>query len=1007
MDTKYIILHSIVVWLVGNVYALPRVTSQNSFRNPFASTLRSYLDFGGTGSSSISEESFIDYSPHSVTVSKDRPNICTTCVCGVSNRKMRIVGGNITEVHEFPWIAGFSTRGKFYCAGSLITRKHILTAAHCLDGLNMREIQIVLGNHNRVSHENTVVRRRIKSARIHEHFDPYSFNNDIAVIEMDISVEFDSVIRPACLPQNQVSDYTGTMAVAAGWGRIGERESLSNVLRKVDLPILSDEECQTAGYAKKQLTENMFCAGYLKGQRDACQGDSGGPLHVTGAHGNLEVIGIISWGRGCARPQFPGVFTKLTNYLDWLRNHLDGECVCPPPQVRFDSLESHYRCQYLMHMTPLPIKLNVNVFYRKKYLQCQQRSTMKPNRVRSIHPSNVRLYQAKGQTGLRWEFSIIVHLDTSITDGDRSARFLFDEIFGIDVSGLSGDDEERIRNCTCDCGISNQEDRIVGGRPTGPNKYPWVGRIVYDGLFHCGASLLTNDYLLTAAHCVRNLQKSKIRIVLGDYDQYVTTDGVAVMRAVSAIIRHRNFDTNSYNHDVALLKLRRPVKFTKTVRPICLPNLGSDPAGKLGTVVGWGRTTEGGMLPGQANEVQVPILSLTQCRQMKYRATRITSNMICAGRGSQDSCQGDSGGPLLVPNGDKYEIVGIVSWGVGCGRPGYPGVYTRVARYLNWIQTNMKGTCICAKTLRMSNMLKLYYLAVATVVLLGHVHQTQGKQVTVNRGKNFFGFFGNKPPESEAAPEKCHCSCGLRNEASRIVGGQTTKNNEFPWIARLSYLSKFYCGGTLVNDRYVLTAAHCVKGFMWFMIKVTFGEHDRCDEGNKPETKFVIRALSGEFSFLNFDNDVALLRLNERVPFSNTVRPICMPTVKDNQYVGTKAIAAGWGTLQEDGKPSCLLQEVEVPVMSLADCRNMSYNPRMISDNMLCAGYREGLKDSCQGDSGGPLVAEREDKKYELIGVVSWGNGCARPGYPGVYTRVTRYLDWILENTKDGCFCED
>lgn len=152
---------------------------------------------------------------------------------------------------------------------------------------------------------------------------------------------------------------------------------------------------------------------------------------------------------------------------------------------------------------------------------------------------------------------------------------------------------------------------------------------------------------------------------------------------------------------------------------------GSDPAGKEGTVVGWGRTSEGGALAGQVHEVQVPILSLIQCRKMKYRANRITENMICAGRGSQDSCQGDSGGPLLVHEGDRLEIVGkkllqhpvylltcslsnyqdvsvnilfntgIVSWGVGCGRPGYPGVYTRVTRYLNWINTNMKEGCIC------------------------------------------------------------------------------------------------------------------------------------------------------------------------------------------------------------------------------------------------------------------------------------------------------------------------
>lgn len=290
------------------------------------------------------------------------------------------------------------------------------------------------------------------------------------------------------------------------------------------------------------------------------------------------------------------------------------------------------------------------------------------------------------------------------------------------------------------------------------------------------------------------------------------------------------------------------------------------------------------------------------------------------------------------------------------------------------------------------------------VVLVPKVRPRETKQFG-EKIRNFFGIFGNKPPSSDAPLGPCYCSCGVRNEEGRIVGGQTARKNEFPWMARLSYLNKFYCGGTLINDRYVLTAAHCVKGFMWFMIKVTFGEHDRCTEKN-PETKLIVRTLMGQFSFLNFDNDIALLRLNERVPLSDTIRPICLPTLRDNDYVGTKAIASGWGTLQEEGKPSCLLQEVEVPVISLDDCRNTSYNPRMISENMLCAGYPDGMKDSCQGDSGGPLIAERDDKKYELIGVVSWGNGCARPGYPGVYTRITRYLDWILENTKDGCFCE-
>ncbi|KAI4499079.1 hypothetical protein M0802_005945 [Mischocyttarus mexicanus] len=509
--------------------------------------------------STIDDTSYIDYDPTNRIPSK-RPNVCNDCVCGIG-RKTRIVGGNETSVFEYPWLVSMTKQGVFYCAGSLITRRHILTAAHCLEGFETRSIKLVIADSDRTRLASTAIVRRIKSVIIHEEFHTYTFDNDIAIIEMDRPVSLDGIVRTACLPEDKAIDYTGATATVVGWGRTGENKPVSEKLRKVNVPILSQEECDQAGYQKNRLTDNMFCAGYLDGQRDACFGDSGGPLHVKGSYGHLEVIGIISWGRGCARPNFPGIYTRLNNYME--------------------------------------------------------------------------------------------------------------------------------------CGITNQENRIVGGKPTTPNRYPWIARLVYNGRFHCGASLINNDYVITAAHCVRNLKRTKIRVILGDYDQYVNTDGVAVMRAISAVIRHRSFDMNSYNHDVALLKLRKPVKFTKTVRPVCLPKADSDPAGKEGTVIGWGRTSEGGMLPGKVHEVQVPVWSLTQCRKMKYRANRITNNMICAGKGTQDSCQGDSGGPLLVYESDRLEIAGIVSWGVGCGRPGYPGVYTRVAKYLNWINTNIKESCLC------------------------------------------------------------------------------------------------------------------------------------------------------------------------------------------------------------------------------------------------------------------------------------------------------------------------
>nr|CAH7733351.1 unnamed protein product [Callosobruchus chinensis] len=296
----------------------------------------------------------------------------------------------------------------------------------------------------------------------------------------------------------------------------------------------------------------------------------------------------------------------------------------------------------------------------------------------------------------------------------RQGRIFFNQLFGLtnliaggasffDNAVADEDDDDifentyKARNCTCECGVSNQENRIVGGRPTGINRYPWVARILYDGHYHCGASLLTEDFVLTAAHCVRRLKKSKIRVILGDHDASTSGEVPSMMRVVSAVIRHKKFDTETYNHDIALLKLRKPVQFNKQIRPICLPSSASVELGGLNaTVVGWGRLAEGGQLPSVVHEVDVPILSLSQCRAMRYRASRITQYMLCAGSGSRDSCQGDSGGPLLIHRGDKYQIVGIVSWGVGCGRPGYPGVYTRVAKYLNWLKFNLDDSCLCS-----------------------------------------------------------------------------------------------------------------------------------------------------------------------------------------------------------------------------------------------------------------------------------------------------------------------
>ncbi|XP_017791571.1 PREDICTED: trypsin 3A1-like [Habropoda laboriosa] len=308
------------------------ITNTNDRKNPSASVQMYYnlTSAEDEGLKPIDEVSYIDFNSSPSIVSK-RPNVCNDCVCGVG-RKTRIVGGNMTSVYEYPWIVSMTKQGAFYCAGSLITRRHVLTAAHCMEGFDKKNIKLVLADSDRPRVDKNSITRRIKSVIMHEDFHKYTFNNDIAILEMDRPVDVNGIVRTACLPEDKAIDYTGATATVVGWGRTGETEPVSDELRKVNLPILSQEECDQAGYQKNRITENMFCAGYLEGELDACSGDSGGPLHVKGTFGHLEVIGIISWGRGCARPKFPGIYTKLTNYLGWLKDHLHDECVCPPPR---------------------------------------------------------------------------------------------------------------------------------------------------------------------------------------------------------------------------------------------------------------------------------------------------------------------------------------------------------------------------------------------------------------------------------------------------------------------------------------------------------------------------------------------------------------------------------------------------------------------------------------------------------------------------------------------------
>ncbi|KAJ2938188.1 hypothetical protein O0L34_g18527 [Tuta absoluta] len=253
--------------------------------------------------------------------------------------------------------------------------------------------------------------------------------------------------------------------------------------------------------------------------------------------------------------------------------------------------------------------------------------------------------------------------------------------------------------------------------------------------------------------------------------------------------------------------------------------------------------------------------------------------------------------------------------------------------------------------------------------------------------------------------------CGVRPmvKTGRIVGGKNAKFGEWPWqvLVRestwLGLFTKNKCGGVLITNKFVTTAAHCQPGFLASLVAV-FGENDISGdlEPKRPVSRNVRRVIvHRQYDAATFENDLALLELDTPIKFDAHIVPICMPP-DETDFTGRMATVTGWGRLKYGGGVPAVLQEVQVPVIENSACQEMfqtAGHSKKILNSFICAGYANGQKDSCEGDSGGPLVLQREDGRWQLVGTVSHGIKCAAPFLPGVYMRTTFYKPWLKSIT--------
>ncbi|XP_066249866.1 uncharacterized protein [Euwallacea similis] len=276
------------------------------------------------------------------------------------------------------------------------------------------------------------------------------------------------------------------------------------------------------------------------------------------------------------------------------------------------------------------------------------------------------------------------------------------------------------------------------------------------------------------------------------------------------------------------------------------------------------------------------------------------------------------------------------------------------------------------------------------------------------------------PRPQPSIPAVNRNTCGTRH--SQGINGRIknpvyvdgdSEFGEYPWqVAILKKDPKesvYVCGGTLIDPLHIITAAHCVKQYTNYDLRVRLGEWDvNHDVEFYPYIERDIAALTvhPEFYAGTLANDIAILRMNTPVDWTKHphISPACLPHPQDD-YTGARCWTTGWGkdAFGDFGKYQNILKEVDVPIVNFGQCQRQLQNTRLgyefkLHPGFICAGGEEG-KDACKGDGGGPMVCERGGT-WQLVGVVSWGIGCGQVGVPGVYVRVAHYLDWIRQVTQ-------
>ncbi|XP_038225529.1 ovochymase-1 isoform X1 [Dermochelys coriacea] len=944
----------------------------------------------------------------------------------------RVVGGEEACPHCWPWQAGLQFLGDHQCGGVVISPTWVLTAAHCIQSTN-RPLHwtVIVGDHDRTLKESTEQVKRVKTIVVHPDFDTVSYDSDIALIQLGVPLELNTVVRPVCLPNSTQPLSSSVLCTMTGWGSTREADgSLASRLQQTQVPILESEVCERNYYFNHPggITARMLCAGFASsGGQDSCQGDSGGPLVCHHEKEPFILYGIISWGVGCARPKKPGVYTRVRVFLDWIKSTIR--------EIEPNALHKSKNGHETLTQTPMkqPTKLTGAAYRQECPLEVELTeprgffsSPCSSGYMGSLNCSWVLRMSPRGMAKLT-----VKHLSIPAS---RNCQV---ELLGI------YEESQRGRKVVAElCGVLQSPTTFLSRGP--------VVKVVFHSLTLAAFGIEYMVFRVQGPKIGKAVKRPK------DVDQELLRCRDVLLTDLEGLIQSPGYPHGYPNTTSCHWRIVAPLKSIIRLDFLAFwtEKTLSDCHGQLMVYEGFGPSKE--LIGNFCGEISlyplksdgpVVMLTFTSSAEVATEGFVLTYSFhdLQPGSALGKLKAAEKGCPILdlIPVGSA-EITS----------PNYPNTYpnmlnctwtvystsgnrlkavirdlvTENARDCIWDALNiydgpnnssglLASLCGQKKSLSLlssSSYLTLHFKTDRSVGNRGFkILFEEVNRWPAQKSRSGIELESKCPPTKLTASEENKCgipvvdpfpvdksemnvkAVGEEPGKPRVVGGRPAPQMSWPWLVSLQYKNEHFCGGSLIAQKWVLTAGHC--NFSAQTDRIVLGKTYLLPniKGNNP---VLVKAVHTHYNFSGFpsSNDLTLLELEKPIKLGDSIAIICLPDRDEEISIDARCLTAGWGAT-ESGKDeySIRLQQTNIPLLSNEAC--VSYWGQDIKNTNICGGAAGAT--ACSGDSGGPLICMKNGY-YKLIGIVSWGSDDCHPESPTVYTRISTYRDWISSVTN-------